>query len=69
VAAARETCPIEEAARRFIAAGGSATALAALRASAASEINAASQAAARAPWPDAAAAFTDVQNTGTGRWF
>lgn len=69
VAAALETDPIEQAARRFIQSGGSSTTLAALRAAAESEIQAASQAAAHAPWPAAAAAFTDVQNSGAGRWY
>ena len=32
------------------------------------EVEAALAAAEAAPWPDAAAAFTDVQTTGAGQW-
>ncbi len=68
VAAAREQDPITRAAARFIAQGGSAETLAALRTQAAAEIDTAVRAAADAPPPDADAAFTDVQTTGAGRW-
>jgi len=40
----------------------------ALDRAAADEIQAALAAANEAPWPDAAAAFTDVQDTGAGQW-
>jgi len=69
VAAALETDPIGRAARRFVELGGSAAALSAMRAAASHEVAAALRFAQDSPWPDAAAAFTDVQDTGCGRWF
>jgi pyruvate dehydrogenase E1 component alpha subunit len=35
---------------------------------AADEVAAAVRVADAAPWPDAASAFTDIQNTGVGQW-
>jgi acetoin:2,6-dichlorophenolindophenol oxidoreductase subunit alpha len=49
-------------------AGASAAALDAIDREAQREIEAALAAANDAPWPDAAAAFTDVQDTGAGQW-
>ena len=40
----------------------------AIDAEAQAEVEAALQAADAAPWPDASAAFTDVQTTGAGQW-
>ena len=69
VAHAREDDPIERAARRFVELGGSAAELAAMRAGADEEIATAVRFAEAAAWPEAAAAYTDVQSTGAGRWF
>ena len=60
--------PIAAAERRFLQLGGSAAELGVLRGAATAEIEAAVAAAQAAPWPDAAAAFEDVQTTGAGRW-
>jgi pyruvate dehydrogenase E1 component alpha subunit len=51
-----------------VRAGIAAEALDAIDADAHTEVEAALTAADAAPWPDAAAAFTDVQTTGAGQW-
>ncbi len=69
VAAALELDPLARLRERHAAAGGSATVLDAIDREARGEVEAALAFAAAAPWPDAAAAFTDVQDTGAGQWF
>jgi len=69
LAAALETDPIARARAAYLALpGASAAALAAAEAEAAAEVQAALAAAGAAPWPDAEAAFSDVQTTGAGQW-
>jgi pyruvate dehydrogenase E1 component alpha subunit len=53
---------------QLLAAGVAAGAIAALDAAARAELDAAVAAAAAAPWPEAAAAYTDVQTLGAGPW-
>lgn len=66
--AALATDPIERAALRLQALGVDDGALQALRDEVDAEIAAAVRAAVDAPWPEAAAAFTDIQDLGAGRW-
>lgn len=66
--AALETDPIARARAAFLAAGGNASELDALEEAAQAEVAAALAAADAAPWPDAASAFTDIQDTGAGQW-
>lgn len=68
LAAALETDPIARARARMIAGGIDAAALAAIENQAHAEVEAALAAADAAPWPEASAAFTDVQTTGAGQW-
>ncbi|MDM0033171.1 thiamine pyrophosphate-dependent dehydrogenase E1 component subunit alpha [Variovorax sp. J22P271] len=68
LAAALETDPIARARARLTAGGIDAAALAAIENQAHAEVEAAVAAADAAPWPEAAAAFTDVQTTGAGQW-
>ena len=68
LAAALETDPIAAARARCIDAGAASSALDAIEADAQAEVEAALAAADAAPWPDASAAFTDVQTTGAGQW-
>jgi acetoin:2,6-dichlorophenolindophenol oxidoreductase subunit alpha len=68
LAAAQADDPIARAAARLSERGVSEARLDAMRAAARVEIDAAVAAARAAPWPDAAAAFTDVQTVGDGRW-
>ncbi|MGJ7545483.1 thiamine pyrophosphate-dependent dehydrogenase E1 component subunit alpha [Variovorax sp. LT1R16] len=68
LAAALETDPIAHARARCLAAGTAATLLDTIDTEAHAEVEAALAAAAAAPWPDAAAAFTDIQTTGAGQW-
>ena len=69
VAAALQTDPIAGARAAWLALPGAAAAtLDAIDAEANAEVQAALDAAEAAPWPDAAAAFTDVQTTGAGVW-
>jgi pyruvate dehydrogenase E1 component alpha subunit len=68
VARALEDDPLARAARRFVELGGRGEDLAAMRAAAAEEIADAVRFATASSLPDAASAFTDVQNTGAGRW-
>ena len=67
--AALQTDPIVRARAAYLQLpGASAAALQAVEAEAEAEVQAALAAADAAPWPEAAAAFTDVQNTGAGQW-
>ena len=67
--AALQTDPIARARAAYLQlSGASAAALQAVEAEAEAEVQAALAAADAAPWPEAAAAFTDVQNTGAGQW-
>jgi TPP-dependent pyruvate/acetoin dehydrogenase alpha subunit len=68
LAAALETDPIERARVRLLAGGTEAALLDAIEHEALAEVEAALVAADAAPWPEAAAAFTDVQSTGAGQW-
>lgn len=68
LAAALETDPIARARAACLRAGIAAAALDTADADAQAEVEAALADAAEAPWPDAAAAFTDVQTTGAGQW-
>ncbi len=67
VQAALTRDPLSLARQRLVAAGQEAQALAA-EAAAQAEVQAAVQAALAAPWPEPAAAYTDVQTTGAGVW-
>ncbi len=69
LAAALLTDPIARLRERFLAQGYAAEALDAMESGASAEVQAALAAADAAPWPDASAAFTDVQTTGAGTWF
>ncbi|VTU13423.1 Acetoin:2,6-dichlorophenolindophenol oxidoreductase subunit alpha [Variovorax sp. SRS16] len=68
LAAALETDPIARARVRMITDGVDAASLDALEHAAHAEVEAALVIADAAPWPDASAAFTDVQTTGAGQW-
>jgi pyruvate dehydrogenase E1 component alpha subunit len=68
LAAALETDPIAHARARLLAEGVDAAVLDAIAQAAQAEVEAAVAAADAAPWPDAASAFTDVQDTGAGQW-
>ncbi len=69
LAAALLTDPIQRARQAYLALPGSAAAdLDTIDIQAQAEVDAAVAAADAAPWPDAAAAFTDVQTTGAGVW-
>jgi len=69
LAAALQTDPIARFRKHIMAAGLTEYALAAIDNEANTELEAALSAAAAAPWPDASAAYTDIQTTGAGRWF
>jgi len=60
--------PLLVARERFASLGGIASELDAIDREAKAEIDAAVALAGAAPWPDAAAAFTDIQTTGAGQW-
>ncbi|HZF86369.1 MAG TPA: thiamine pyrophosphate-dependent dehydrogenase E1 component subunit alpha, partial [Burkholderiaceae bacterium] len=66
--AALQTDPIARARNRLLAGGVDAAALAAVENEAHAEVHAALAAADAAPWPEAAAAFSDVQTLGEGQW-
>lgn len=67
--AALQTDPISRARARYLGlAGTQARELDAIDAQAAAEVAAALAQAEADPWPDAAAAFSDVQTTGAGTW-
>ncbi|MDM0106808.1 thiamine pyrophosphate-dependent dehydrogenase E1 component subunit alpha [Variovorax sp. J22R24] len=68
LAAALETDPIAHARAQLMTDGITAATLAAIENEAHAEVDAALAAADAAPWPDASAAFTDVQTTGAGQW-
>jgi TPP-dependent pyruvate/acetoin dehydrogenase alpha subunit len=68
VARAVEGDPLPLAQARLAARGVPAAAVAAAMADARAEIARALEVAAAAPWPDASAAFTDIQDIGAGRW-
>lgn len=69
LAAALLTDPIARLRERFQALGYDVKALDTLENEAAAEVQAALDAADAAPWPEASAAYTDVQTTGAGTWF
>jgi TPP-dependent pyruvate/acetoin dehydrogenase alpha subunit len=69
LAAALETDPIARLRERFMALAQADQLLTAIEDEANAEVNAALAAAAAAPWPDASAAYTDVQTTGAGTWY
>ena len=69
LAAALLTDPIARLRQQFQALGHDLHELDALDNAAIAEVQAALDAASGAPWPDAEAAFTDVQTTGAGTWF
>ncbi len=67
--AALKTDPIARARQAYAALPGADVAkLDAIERAAADEVQAALAAAAAAPWPDVAAAYTDIQTTGAGQW-
>jgi pyruvate dehydrogenase E1 component alpha subunit len=68
LAAALETDPIARARGHLLSHGTAAAALDAIENTASDEVATALAAADAAPWPDAAAAFTDVQTIGAGQW-
>jgi pyruvate dehydrogenase E1 component alpha subunit len=68
LAAALETDPIARARAACLRSGMAAATLDAVDADAHAEVETALSAAAAAPWPEAADAFTDVQTTGAGQW-
>jgi TPP-dependent pyruvate/acetoin dehydrogenase alpha subunit len=68
LAQALETDPLARARAQLIAGGAAPDALDALEAAAHAEVEAALAAADAAPWPQPAAAFSDVQDTGAGQW-
>jgi acetoin:2,6-dichlorophenolindophenol oxidoreductase subunit alpha len=69
VKAAQEAEPLALAWRRLRQLGAGEDELQSLRNLVQAEVAAAVQAAVDAPWPDAAAAYADVQDLGHGRWF
>lgn len=69
LAAALLTDPITRLREHCQSLGHSLHELDALDKAAVAEVQAALDAASAAPWPDAGAAFTDVQTTGAGTWF
>jgi pyruvate dehydrogenase E1 component alpha subunit len=69
LAAALQTDPISRARAAYLRLpGASSAALQGVQAEAEAEVQAALAAAETAPWPEAAAAYTDVQDTGAGQW-
>jgi pyruvate dehydrogenase E1 component alpha subunit len=65
---ALEDDPIPAAHAHLLSMGASKQQLEAIRAEAEAEVDAALKAAAAADWPDRSAAYTDIQDTGAGRW-
>jgi len=61
--------PIALAEQRLLALSAPAATIESIRAQALAEVAAAVEAARAAPWPDAAAAYTDVQDVGNDRWY
>ncbi|MET3439372.1 pyruvate dehydrogenase E1 component alpha subunit [Variovorax paradoxus] len=68
LAAALETDPIARARGHLLSQGVSAATLDAIENAARDEVDTALAVADAAPWPDASAAFTDVQTVGAGQW-
>jgi TPP-dependent pyruvate/acetoin dehydrogenase alpha subunit len=68
VARALETDPLRLARNKLVASGITADAIDTIDAVARAEIDLALAAAEAAPWPEAATAYTDVQDTGAGQW-
>lgn len=69
LAAALKTDPIARARQRYLALGGAvAETLDTIEQAARAEVDLALAQADAAPWPDAAQAFTDIQDTGAGQW-
>ena len=68
VARAVEGDPLRLAQARLAARGVTVAAVEAAMADARAQIARALEVAAAAPWPDASAAFTDIQDVGAGRW-
>ncbi len=64
-----EQDPLRNAARKLAALGVAASEVERLDREARTEIAAATAAAHAAPWPPASAAYTDIQDTGAGRWY
>ena len=69
LAAALQTDPIARLRSRFQSQGHDLAVLDALENEATAEVQAALDSAFAAPWPEASAAFTDIQSTGAGTWF
>ncbi len=69
LAAALQTDPIARLRERFMALAHTDKALTAIENEAHAEVQAALAAANAAPWPEPAAAYTDVQTSGEGTWF
>ena len=65
---ALEDDPIPAAFERLRSMGAQAASLEAIRAEAQAEVDAAVKTAGAAAWPDRASAYTDIQDTGAGRW-
>ena len=68
LAAALETDPVARARARLRADGIEEARLVQIERESLDEVQAALDAADAAPWPEVAAAFTDVQTTGAGQW-
>jgi len=68
VAKALESDPLKIAREKLLTRGVAREEVDAIGAAAKAEIDAAMALAAKAPWPDPASAYTDVQNTGAGQW-
>jgi len=69
LAAALETDPIARARGHLLDMGVAAATLDAIENAARDEVDTALAVADAAPWPEASAAFTDVQTTGAGQWY
>jgi TPP-dependent pyruvate/acetoin dehydrogenase alpha subunit len=69
LAAALQTDPIARARAHYLAQGGAASVLDRIEDEARAEVDRALADAHAAPWPEASAAFTDVQSTGAGQWY
>lgn len=69
VEAARATDPLAVAKARLLALGCAEATIAGIDAAAQAEIDGAVRAADAAPWPVGASAYTDIQDTGAGRWY
>lgn len=67
--AALKTDPMRRAREAFVAAGGQLEQLDRIQADADAEVAQSMRDADAAPWPDPAAAYTDIQSTGEGQWF